>query len=422
MQEASSAWRGLTGRLAAMLLVWVICLPGAAVLAELLRRNYDFRLPLPIEAELVFLVAIAVSACVFSSWVLTRSVGWAIAFMGLTALANALSPGREAKLQLTWLCVGTALGAIVGLIAAPPRSVAIVGAKRDESLEPSPAATTPKSSGSHGQLGRQARLATALALCVVAAMFLRYGLRVVTQARITKAVVRSHGSTIYDDPSTPTLLFKWLDLVPHGNEYQCLSSVALGSAAGNDDLAELGTIGLRSLPDLRALRLDRSQVNDDGLTIVADLPLLERLTLGTATTDAGLVHVKNLLALQHLDLTRTRITGRGLSHAGQLPALLYLALAFTQVADEDLAQIKGLPQLVCLDLSGTPVTDAGLTHLKELPSLATLLLVNTRITDAGLQRLADCRRLKWLFVQDTGVTLSGVQVLQTARPEILVVR
>ena len=66
---------------------------------------------------------------------------------------------------------------------------------------------------------------------------------------------------------------------------------------------------------------------------------------GSGITDAGLVHLKDLIKLSHLNLSDTQITDAGLVH------------------------LKGLTKLERLDLKDTKVTDAGVADLqKALPN------------------------------------------------------
>ena len=66
---------------------------------------------------------------------------------------------------------------------------------------------------------------------------------------------------------------------------------------------------------------------------------------GSRITDAGLVHLKDLIKLSHLNLSDTQITDAGLLH------------------------LKGLTKLERLNLKDTKVTDSGVAELqKALPN------------------------------------------------------
>jgi hypothetical protein len=401
----------------AFLLVCVFCLPGGAVLVEMIRLAWSLKFPTPIDVELVCAAAIVLAVCLASGWTLPRSVGWGVAFMGHAALANALAPDRLANHQVIWLCVGASLGAVVGLLSGAPRPSSLnkEGAPGD-GTGPEPAANKPRSVGF--QPGRRAVLAGVLAVAAIAAFAVRYEFRVATQARITAAVTRCEGRTIYDHPGTPPLFFKWVEFLPHGDECLCLRSVELGSEAGNKELADLVEMGLGRLPHLRELRMRRSRVTDDGLAIVAPMLVLERISLGCATTDVGLAQLDGLPALRVLDLSRTRITGQGLGSASHLPVLACLNLQNTQITNDDLAQLKVFQELITLDLSATAITDAGLVHLTQLPKLSSLILMQTPITDVGLKHLTQIPELRWLFVAGSKVTRAGLAEFHNSRPGV----
>lgn len=415
----------LLNRWAAFPLVWLFCLPGGAVLVEIVRDALrplfvepgvpGPKIPLPVEAALICGAALVLALGLFGKRMLARSLGWAIALLGHAALANALSPGRDAQRQLVWLGVGTALGAVVGLLAGPRRQRVPV---QDPTAETPNLPSEPAATSASPRRRRIAPAATVLVFAVLAVLAVRYGLRVATQARITESVALAQGHTVYDHPSTPTLLFKWLDLLPRGDDHFCLSSVELGPNAGNDELAELAAKGLGSLPHLCELRLRRSLVTDDGLAVVTTLPNLRRISLGRATTDAGMPFLDDCPALQFLDLTSTQITGAGLRSACHLHALAHLNLERTRILDDDLSHLKAYPELVCLDLSATSITDSGLPHLKELPKLSSLVLAGTAITDAGLTHLTDLPQLRWLFLTGTKVTPAGLDNFHRRRPGV----
>ena len=84
---------------------------------------------------------------------------------------------------------------------------------------------------------------------------------------------------------------------------------------------------------------------------------------GTPVTDADLVHLRNLAALEELDLSGTRITNAGLVHLETLTGL------------ED------------LDLSGTQVTNAAVKHLNKLTTLRRLDLEGTQVNGDAWREL-----------------------------------
>ncbi len=157
-----------------------------------------------------------------------------------------------------------------------------------------------------------------------------------------------------------------------------------------------------------------TKVTDTGLIHLRQLPALNVLYLnGTRVTDAGLVHLKGLLRLEELSLDDTKITGVGLASLNGLPRLDCLVLYGTQVTDVGLKSLNGLPRLTWLDLGKTKVTDAGLEHLKFFTKLQILHLGGTQLTDAGLEHLRGMTQLQELVLDDTRVTDAGLTRLKT---------
>ena len=73
---------------------------------------------------------------------------------------------------------------------------------------------------------------------------------------------------------------------------------------------------LRGVPGVESLRLDLTDVSDDGMRHVATLPHLKKLILyggRLSVGDSGLAHLKTLASLQTLELINTRVTDEGLA-------------------------------------------------------------------------------------------------------------
>jgi hypothetical protein len=82
------------------------------------------------------------------------------------------------------------------------------------------------------------------------------------------------------------------------------------------------------------------------------------------------------------------------------------------VTDEGLRELKELTALEALNLVSTMVTDAGLKELKPLKGLRELRILGAQITDAGLKNLEEIKSLTWLSIIGTKVTLRGLQRLR----------
>lgn len=129
------------------------------------------------------------------------------------------------------------------------------------------------------------------------------------------------------------------------------------------------------------LDLSESNVSDDLLVILADLPHLRKLFL-----------------------QNTEINGKGLVHLKEAKYLEYLNLYDTQIDDEDLEQIASLPRLQKLFIWQTKVSTSAIERVKEAHPLL--------ILDAGIaDSLFGTPQLKApLIVADKDIFKDSLQV------------
>jgi hypothetical protein len=148
-----------------------------------------------------------------------------------------------------------------------------------------------------------------------------------------------------------------------------------------------GLVHLREFSQLEELWLERTNITDDDLAVIArECPRLQRLSVkSTAVTDTGLASLAKL-PLTHLSLAGTQITDDGLRHLNS-------------------------DWLSALNLDDTAITDAGLRHLARLRYAASLSLNRTGVTDAGLSTLASLP-VRGLFLTESKITLEVVPILE----------
>ncbi len=118
----------------------------------------------------------------------------------------------------------------------------------------------------------------------------------------------------------------------------------------------------------------------------------------------------------------TQLNDEGLVLVKELPKVVQLDLKDTQITDAGLVNLEPLATLNRLHLEKTKVTDAGLEHLKNLANLEYLNLYGTEVTDAGLEHLKGLKNLKKLYVWQTKVTDEGIAKLKEALPGVTVVK
>jgi internalin A len=185
-----------------------------------------------------------------------------------------------------------------------------------------------------------------------------------------------------------------------------------------DQLTDAGLMHLKGLTALETLNLYGTKITGTGFSHLKGLANLQSLWAGkTKFTDMGLVHLAGFTNLQQLSLAGTPITDVGLVHLRGMTNLQTLHLWDTKVTDTGLAQLKGLTKLQELSLESLAITDAGLVHLKGLIGLQELKLAGTQITDAGLKHLTGLKNLREFPLVDTEVTDVGVAELKKALPD-----
>ncbi|MFZ1936415.1 MAG: hypothetical protein WCB27_21605 [Thermoguttaceae bacterium] len=179
------------------------------------------------------------------------------------------------------------------------------------------------------------------------------------QREAVEAIVKLDGFVCYTDKSD--------------SHFSLPKPTWLGSLLGEDIFLEVDYVSLdhcpvhdsdlswlEMLPGLRRLGLFHTQITDAGLEHLKGLTQLKELWLPDTVTYAGLGTLKNMTALESLNV------GRGDPEPDTPPS---------HVTDRFLGQLAGLSSLQELDLSYAVVTDRGLKHLRGMTKLQTLRLV-----------------------------------------------
>lgn len=158
------------------------------------------------------------------------------------------------------------------------------------------------------------------------------------------------------------------------------------------------------------------ELSPDGRAIAIDLEK-------RPVQNADLVHLKDLQALESLNIAGTEVTDAGLVHLQDLPSIRKLDIGGgyqkpSKIGDAGLAHLGGLHTLEQLVLSDSQVSDAGLEHFRGLTNLRSLYLFQTDITDAGLAHLEGLKELQILRVGRTGITPEGAAAFQAKMPNL----
>ena len=187
-------------------------------------------------------------------------------------------------------------------------------------------------------------------------------------------------------------------------------------ALGPDELAHLSELKqLRELPPV-------AKLDDETLMHVGNLTGLERLPWPIyghdGATDAGISHLRSLSKLRSLMFQGSQVTNNGLQVLQELPDLTYIRLwECPNISDEGLEHVGSLKELKRLELTRTKgIRDEGLKHLQPLQKLTHLYLTSTSITDRGMLHLHSLASLEYLAIEDTKVTPEAVESIKQSLP------
>ncbi|MCE9608122.1 MAG: SMP-30/gluconolactonase/LRE family protein [Planctomycetia bacterium] len=151
------------------------------------------------------------------------------------------------------------------------------------------------------------------------------------------------------------------------------------------------------------------RVHDAWLSQLAGQDKLRTLELsGTAVTSEGLVHLKDLKALEVLNICLTACSDAGFEHLAELTKMKRMVICASKITGSGFAHLQGMTQLESINLHSTPASDAGLEAIGKLPSLLRLEIVHTSVTDAGVGRLGGLAKLRQFHVASHDTTAAAL--------------
>ncbi len=203
---------------------------------------------------------------------------------------------------------------------------------------------------------------------------------------------------------------------------------------------------LSHLP-IRAINIQSSALNDEGLAAISSIKSLEWLSLsiGSEITAKGVESLVKLPNLKEFEMLVCVLAPGTIDAVAQMHQLRGFSLYDSKnVTASDIAKlVKGNPQLIFLDLSNTdvqedvvpivaeiktlrefrglrlPITDKYLDKIAKMPDLTSLLLSETPITDRGLLMLAKSHSLKKIEIAGCRkLTAEGILAFKKAKPKV----
>jgi hypothetical protein len=145
--------------------------------------------------------------------------------------------------------------------------------------------------------------------------------------------------------------------------------------------------GTAQLANAEGSRFERwlvaTSLGDDAFVNVTEVDLR-----GRRVDDSALYELAALTHLETLKLDLTQITDDGINVLRSMPRLTTLHLRHTNLSDRAAATLAALPRLDTVYLTGTKLSDKCVNELATRSTMTTLFIRWTRITDEGAARLA----------------------------------
>ncbi len=150
-------------------------------------------------------------------------------------------------------------------------------------------------------------------------------------------------------------------------------------------------------PKTKKLDLVGSDVTNDGIDYITDLPLESLRLDATKLTDEGIAKLAKIKTLRVLYIgDNPLLTAGGIKPLEALPNLRVLSVNAAPIGDEDLKALENFKALVFIDLGGTRVQGDGFVYLKQLPNLRSLYLTGLKLSKKGVKNLAELSNLEEL--------------------------
>lgn len=153
----------------------------------------------------------------------------------------------------------------------------------------------------------------------------------------------------------------------------------------------------KQLPDLEFVSLYETNVDDEGVQLLARLPKLRRLNIAPVCRyeKAGFGPPQWSYPFLPERADRPRVTGRGLQAFAAVSTLESLELLDARLTTADLTLLKSWPKLSAVALPNT-IDAKAVTHLQACPRLHQLTLGYREVTAAELKHLAGWSGLRRL--------------------------
>ncbi|MEZ4488187.1 MAG: leucine-rich repeat domain-containing protein [Cyanobacteriota/Melainabacteria group bacterium] len=190
------------------------------------------------------------------------------------------------------------------------------------------------------------------------------------------------------------------------------------------EIGDSGMDSITKLTNLTKLDMKACKITEKGLKKLSALKNLEILNVsGLNMTDPVMESISSLKKLDSIMMTGVQnLSPEGLKHFSKLPELTRLYLRTARITKEHTAILPQLKELRTLSLKDNELGDDDITALTKLSKLEILLLSGNKITDRGLLKLAPMKSLKQIELADMPlVTGKGIHRFQQLKPACLLI-
>ena len=169
--------------------------------------------------------------------------------------------------------------------------------------------------------------------------------------------------------------------------------------------------GVSTFNDIYEIRFG-DKTDRRSLEILGKLKELRKLDLcfSDFVTDAGLLHLKGLSRLQHVELMNLKkATAAGFANLAESTDLESLKRSGNALGESGAKFLAGLRKLKALDVSDCSLEPDSLQSIANLTELRELRISNNEIGDAGLKRLGGLSNITSLELYSTNITDAGLE-------------
>lgn len=201
------------------------------------------------------------------------------------------------------------------------------------------------------------------------------------------------------------------------SDEQVASAIRLKNSSG----LEIAN-NLKNLRAIECLDLNRMKDADEAMKTIGTLDSLTKLTIeNSEVTAEGMQYIKSLSQMESLRIAyNDYFDNESLVPLIPLQHLTSLGIPKTSVTSDGLVTIGLIKSLRTLILKQCPISSDGLKHLAQLSHLTDLDLTGTPINDEAIRPLSEIKTLRILDVRETRITANGAAHLQAALPKCVV--